>query len=397
MIEIIIILLLGIAAGTITGLIPGLHINLVATFLLTLSSYLIIYFSPLSLAIFIIAMSITHTFVDFVPSIFLGAPDEDTSLSILPGHKMLLDGRGYEAVELTLIGSFMALFIILLITPLFIFFLPKVYPIIQKNMFWILMLLSSFLIMKEKNLFWTFFLFLLSGILGIASLNFHLIKQPLFPLFSGLFGLSLLSMSIMEKVRIPKQKITKAEIKNSEKIKAFFACLISTPLCSFLPGLGSSQAAVLSMAFFKKINEKTFLIMIGAINTIVMGLSFVALYSIGKMRTGSAAIVNKLIGEFGLNDLILILGVIFISGIISYFLTLFAAKFFVKNICKIKYSRICLIIVVLIFTATIFISGFYGLIVLITGTSVGILATVKKVKKMFLMGSLMIPVIFYYL
>jgi len=58
----------------------------------------------LLLSILILAIAVSHTFVSFVPSVFLGAPDEDTALSVLPGHRMLLRGRGYEAVLLTARG-----------------------------------------------------------------------------------------------------------------------------------------------------------------------------------------------------------------------------------------------------------------------------------------------------
>ena len=71
--------------------------------------------------------------MDFIPSIFLGAPDEDSLLSILPGHKLLLRGRGYFAIIFTLYGSLTALPIIILFTPIFLFLLPKFYPSIPKN------------------------------------------------------------------------------------------------------------------------------------------------------------------------------------------------------------------------------------------------------------------------
>ena len=86
----IIALALGIIAGTITGLTPGIHINLVAVILVSAS--LILPISPIILVVFIVAMSITHTFLDFIPSIFLGAPDDDTVLSVLPGHKVTSSG-----------------------------------------------------------------------------------------------------------------------------------------------------------------------------------------------------------------------------------------------------------------------------------------------------------------
>ena len=97
--EILLALILGIGFGIITGLIPGIHVNLIAILLISLSAYLLEFVSVFSVAIFIFSMALTHTFLDMIPSIFLGAPNEDTALAVLPGHRMLLDGIGYEAIR----------------------------------------------------------------------------------------------------------------------------------------------------------------------------------------------------------------------------------------------------------------------------------------------------------
>ncbi len=398
MIQILIALLLGVAAGCVTGLTPGVHINLVALLLFTYSSFFLEYTTTLVLVVFIISMAITHTFLDFIPSIFLGAPDDDTALSVLPGHRFLLKGQGYGAVKLTLIGSFSALFIILLMTPVFIFCLPKVYPFIKQYMAFILIAASCFLIFKEKkNRFWALMLFLLSGILGIATLNLAVIKQPLFPLLSGLFGISLLTVSFLRNIKIPLQKITTIKIKPKESMKALGASIIAGPLVSFLPGLGSAQAAVIGSEIAGKLSRKGFLVLLGAINTIVMGLSFVALYVIQKSRTGAAVIVGKLLESFTLNHLLLFLTVALVAGSIATFLTLEFAKLFARGISKLNYRYLCLGIIALVTILTIPLSGIFGLLVLFTGTSIGIVAALKGIRKMHLMGCLLLPVILYFL
>ena len=118
LIEIILVILIGILAGIFTGLIPGIHINLIALLILSSAPALLSVTSPLMISIFIISMSITHTFLDTIPSVFLGAPESSTALSVLPGHKLLLQGKGYEAVMLTLIGSFLALILAICLAPL---------------------------------------------------------------------------------------------------------------------------------------------------------------------------------------------------------------------------------------------------------------------------------------
>jgi len=82
--------------------------NLVSVLVVTVSAYLLNLFSLPALGVFIIAMAITHTFLDVLPAIFLGAPDSDTALGVLPGHKLLLEGKGLIAVKLTVAGGLFA-------------------------------------------------------------------------------------------------------------------------------------------------------------------------------------------------------------------------------------------------------------------------------------------------
>ena len=135
LIELILFLLIGIAFGTITGLIPGIHINLIGATLVSLSFSLFYKISPIYLVVFITSMSITHTFLDFIPSIFLGCPDTDTELSILPGHQLLKQGQGYQAILLTSYGSLAAILILTLITLPILYIiniLPITYATFQK-------------------------------------------------------------------------------------------------------------------------------------------------------------------------------------------------------------------------------------------------------------------------
>jgi len=397
----LIALIVGVAIGSVTGLTPGIHINLVAFFLLSLvTAGYFTGISPIILAVFIVSLSISHTFVDFIPSIFLGAPDEDSVLSVLPGHEMLIKGQGYEAVLLTLIGSSIGIILILLFTPLFIFFLPKIYESARLIMFFILILVSLFLFYFEKNnRVWAIIIFFLAGFLGIASMNLNL-KEPLLPLLTGLFGASSLITSISKKQKLPGQRIIKLKqlgIKKENIAKTIFASIIASPLCSFLPGLGSGQAAVIGSEVTGDLDRKEFLILLGSINTIVMGLSFVTLYTIQKSRTGSAVAISKLLESFSFDFLLIILATIFISGILGFFLTIFLAKIFSKIISKINYNKLSLGILIFLSIVILVFSGFLGFLVFIISTSLGLTCIYSGVRRTHLMGCLLLPTILYYI
>ncbi len=408
-IYLILALFLGILAGTITGLIPGIHINLIAVILLGFSTALLKITTPLILIIFIISMAVTHTFVDFIPSIFLGAPDEDSVLSILPGHRLLLKGRAYFATVFTLYGSLTALVIILFFTPIFILFLPTVYPYITRIMPIILIIVSGYLIFSEKQKtkkIWALILFLLAGFLGIATLNLN-IKEPLLPLLTGLFGASNLIISIKQKTKIPKQRIKKLKnikLKKSSLIKSTFASIIAAPFTAFLPGLGASQAAVIGSEVIGDLNQREFLFLLGAINTIVMGLSFITLYSIQKTRTGAAVAISKLIPTITLTNLFYIIGTILLAGIISFFIAIQIAKFIAQKIHKIHYSKLSIIILISLMILVFLFSdmfnpsgGLIGILIFTTGAVLGISAILLGIRRMHLMGALLVPTILFYL
>src|SRR3989304_6682248 len=115
LIQIILFLLLGILFGVFTGLTPGIHINLVSAILVSLSASYLTQISAIYLVVFISSMAIAHTFLDFIPSIFLGCPDTDTELSILPGHELLKEGRGHAAVLLTAQGGLAAVILTIIL------------------------------------------------------------------------------------------------------------------------------------------------------------------------------------------------------------------------------------------------------------------------------------------
>jgi len=229
-------------------------------------------------------MAITHTFLDVLPAIFLGAPDADTALGVLPGHKLLMKGMGYEAVKLTVIGSLFSLILALLLFPLFIIIVPNIYEKIQPLIGYILLLIVVYMIFIEKKIdgkFWAFVIFLMAGILGILVLTMPNLSQPLFPMLSGLFGVSMLIVSLSNQVEIPKQRITDTiKIPKFENIRALIAGTFSGSFVSFFPGLGPAQAAILGSNLMGKLGTYTFLILIGSINTVNMAVSLVSLYTI---------------------------------------------------------------------------------------------------------------------
>lgn len=393
LVELLFFLFLGVGAGTFTGLMPGIHINLIGTLLVSASASFLFFMPPLYFVVFITAMAIAHTFLDFIPSVFLGCPDTDTELSILPGHELLKEGKGHAAVMLTAYGGLAAVMLTIVLSFPMIVLVKKIYPIAQAFIPWILILVSLIMIFSEKKKFSSFVSYSLAGILGLIILNLENLRQPLLPLLTGLFGASSLLFSIKTKTQIPKQKLNQE--KTSLK-RPLLGALIASPLCGFLPGLGSGQAAILGNTI-SKTDRKGFLVLLGATNTFVMGFSFISLYAILKTRTGAAAAIRELIGVPSGKILIIILIVALVSGVISFFLTKKLSVLFSRNINKVNYTKMSVITLLILLVVVFFISGFLGLLVFVISTFTGVYCISLGVRRTQMMSCLLLPTIILYL
>ena len=391
--EYILFLILGILLGIFTGLIPGIHTNLIAVIVISIP--IISNQNPTSIIILLVATSITHTFLNFIPSIFIGAPDSDSFLGVLPGHKFLMKGLGPHAMRLTVVGSTIATTSLIAIIPLFIFLIPKIYPTIEQMMGFILIWAVIFLIKDERTKIISSLIFIFSGLLGVTTFNLG-IKNPLLPLLAGLFGISSIYSSIKNNAAPPEQILEKRKIDKKDLIKPTLATILISPICSLLPGLGSSQAATISSSFFKKIKEDQFLILLGSINTLVTLTSFLTLYLFQKSRTGVANAIAQ-ITTITSQNLILIFAIAIISSAISIPIALTISKQIAKKIHKINYRKISIFVILILIIVTGIFSGILGILVLAVSTALGIFCNEIKVKKSFMMGCILVPTIIYYL
>lgn len=397
LIEILLTILIGTLFGTLTGLTPGVHINLIAAILVS-STFFLSTFPPIYLIVFIISLSITHTFLDMIPSILLGAPEEDSFLSILPGHEMLIKGQGPLAIGYTLLGSILALFSLILIFPIMYFFSEYLYETLKFTIPFILIFTSLYIILRDEKPFQALTIFLMAGFLGLFSFNLP-IKDPLLPLLTGLFGLSTIMVSIKNKTKIPQQNPLKIkDLKTSKKslIQTLLLGNIFSPIFSFLPGTGTSQAAIISSEI-KNQSKKEFLTLLGMINTLVMIVSFITILTINRARTGSAAALVDIINPLPNNYILILILTTIISGLGSLFLGIKLSNILGNKISKINYTKLSYLLILFIILINLLITNTLGIVSLITSTSLGVFCILSKSKRINLMGVLIIPTIINYL
>ncbi len=390
--EILLFIFLGIAFGIVTGLIPGLHPNTIFTLIFSLA-FLFTGLPVQLILAFVVSLAVSNTFFDFIPTILFGAPEEDSVLSVLPGHKLLLKGRGYEAIFLVTMGGLGVMLLTVFSLPALFFFLPLIYTTIKPVIHIILLSVVAWMVYTERKPLHALSVFILAGIFGLLTLNSFPSEEVMFPALTGLFGMSTVLVSVMTRVKIPPQKIQK-EVQG-DWLKGSVTGWLAGLLAGLLPGIGSSQAGIIASQFLRaKLRE--FLIALGGINTSNIFFTFIVFYVIGKTRSGAVWMISQIIDYFTLADVYLLIVVGILTSLISGLLTIKASKFLLNRMRNINYTRMMSFIFLGLITLVFIFSGLIGLLVSITGMFLGLLAISIGIKRTHLMGFLLLPTIAYF-
>jgi putative membrane protein len=355
-------------------------------------------FSPMESSVMLVGAGVTNSFLNFLPSIYLGAPSASTALSVLPGHEMLLKGRGYEAVRLTVIGGLISAALVFLTLPLTMASISAIYPMVEDYIYLILIAVIGYMFFVDRDLN-AVGIFLLSGILGyvVLELNFVGTRYDLFPLLSGLFGVSMLLHSFLRDPEIPPQDRSIEYVDSETAVKGGLTGGIAGIFVGLLPGIGSAQATYLAQEISGKKDVRRFMVAIGGVNTSNIIFSMVALYIIDKARSGIAVSIGELIGEITLGStIIFVLAALAAAGTGAAF-TLYFGKRGVRIFRKVDYKKLCLSVIVFIFVMSFVLTGIRGVIVAAVGASLGLSCIMAGCRRSYLMGCVLFPVILYFL
>jgi putative membrane protein len=413
MIELVIACFIGIAIGTTTGMIPGIHVNTAGAILFASSTFLLTIVSPEFLCVLMVSMYIAHALIEFVQSMLLGVPQEGTATSILPGHRMVLKGRSKEVIRIVSVGGFGAIIVTIAMLPIFAIALPFLHEI-SKPFTWIILLVASIyltynLTSNHRDFLWSLLLFVLSGILGWVIFQTPISSGiTLMCTFSGLFGISTILFSLNDSSTIPHQNPFYELNIDYEKFKSIFAGGITGAILGFLPGFGPAQGTVIAQAVSGTNDNNdddtvNFLLATSGLNISDCLFSLIAIYIIGNPRSGIAVYMSYLIFEMGLNHLAIFIFASLIAVSVSLVLSLKLGDSFSRLMGGVDYKKLSIGVIVLqVVILYIFIiyykaPVFYMSLALITSTAMGMLPHYIGVGKSHLMGVLIIPAIVIYM
>lgn len=413
MIELVIACFIGILIGTTTGIIPGIHVNTAGAILFASSGALLTQVSPEFLCVLMVSMSIAHALIEFVPSMLLGVPQEGTATSILPGHRMVLEGRAKEVIRIVSVGGFGAIIVTIIMLPLFSIALPILHDTIKPYTWMILLVASVYLTYSLtanfRDFLWSMLLFILSGILGWILFQTPITSGvTLMCTFSGLFGISTILFSLNDSSTLPHQNPFYELNIDYNKFKSIFAGGITGAILGFLPGFGPAQGTVIAQAVSGTNDNNdddtvNFLLATSGLNISDCLFSLMAIYIIGNPRSGIAVYMSYLISEMNMNHLIIFIFASLLAVSVSLAVSLKLGDSFSRLMEMVDYKKLSIGVILLqILILYIFIFYYkapiaYMTIALITSTALGMLPHYIGVGKSHLMGVLIIPAIVIYM
>ncbi|NYB51472.1 MAG: tripartite tricarboxylate transporter permease [Methanobacteriaceae archaeon] len=412
MFEIILACIIGVLCGVVTGLIPGIHVNTVGAFVFSASTFLLYSYSPEVLAVFLLSMSISHALLEFIPSMFLGVPEEGTVLSVMPGHHLLLQGRGKEAIRLVSLGGFGAMMITILLLPLFMVVLPFLYGLLKPYIWIILSVTVVYMLYRLsrdfKSLIWSTIIFLFSGIMGWTVLNSPLSASvALLCLFSGLFGVSTLLHSLSEESVLPLQNKDHHLEVNKDIIRSVFSGGIAGSILGFLPGMGPAQGSLLAQELSGgndlENQREGFLVAMSGVNASDALFSLIAIYLIGNPRSGIAVYVNQILQGLDFNHLLIMIFSSITAVSISMVLCIKLGDWLSHSMQKLNYKKLSWAVIifmsflVVIFAVMEHANLIFVMFIYVTSIAMGLLPHYLDINKSHLMGVLIIPAIVVYM
>ncbi len=368
--------LIGVLLGCLTGLIPGIHPNTIASFYSSASS---------EEAVLLVSMLVTHTFLNIIPATFVGVPEEDTALTIFPAHELVNRGEGGKAIS---ISAFSSLLSVILSIPLF--YVVAAISSFDLSFFYKFAIIFAliFFLRYERDPFggslstlkrrvYFFAIFLLSGLLGLKVLD---AGDFYFPLLTGLFATPMLVQSLKSE-KIVEQKVVLSFPNPVDVAKGVLAGFI----VSIFPGISSGVATGVASANSK--SPESYISSISSANTSAAILSLAMLHS-GKVRSGVADALRGARENLFVLPLFILVAAI-IATAITLLLTFPASKIF----SKVKVGSVSLLVLIFLVALSFHFNGILGLAVFFSASAVGLISYTLKVRPIACMGSIMLPVL----
>jgi putative membrane protein len=386
----------GIALGTASGLVPGLHANNMALLLAGVAPS--VPGPPLAVGMAMLSAGVVHTFLEIVPTLALGVPDPATAVAALPGHRLVLEGRGREALRLSALGSGIA---VLLAVPLAVPVtraMVSLWPLVRANLSVVLLGVVGALLLTEGDVFSMavgVFAFVTSAMLGIATLDLSpdaplAAGGVLAPLFAGLFGAPVLIDAIGGE-GVPPQDDPAVAVSKTGITGLSGLGTVAGAIVGYVPAVSSAVAATLSLlAVPGRYGARGFVVTTSGVNTANTIFALFALVALGAPRTGVLVAVEEASVPLSVPHL---LAAVALAAAVAFCLVVTLGDRYLRVIGRIDPTRLSVAVLVGLGAIGYLFAGPVGVGCYIAATVIGLVPARFHARRVHLMGVLIGPIL----
>jgi putative membrane protein len=344
-----------------------------------------------------LAAGVTHTFLDVVPALTFGVPDAAMAASALPGHRLVLGGRGREALRLSVVGSTVAVVAAMPLALPVTKLMTAAYPTLQANLTAILGTIALTLVATEETARARFgggLALAASGALGWYTLDLSP-SAPLdaggilAPLFAGLFGAPVL-LDAMRGGGVPPQDDTTIALSRRLLGRTALGGTLAGASVAYLPGVSSAIAATGALIGIPdRAGERGFIVATSAVNTANTVFALFALVALGTPRTGVLVALNRAKVPVAVPTL---LAAVALAAAVAAVAVVVLGDRYLRVVGALDYTRVSVAVLAALVVLSALFAGLTGVAAFLVATVVGLLPPRFGARRVHLMGVLLVPI-----
>jgi putative membrane protein len=390
---------IGTAIGMLTGLLPGLHVNLVAAIALSIPGI------GAEAAFGLLAVGLVHTFVTILPTTYLGAPDADSALAVLPAHQLLHEGSAPEAVRISLYASMASAIVAVLLWWPFKWLLDQsgVLNVLTWSAPAILLIVPALMAWREPRRWQAFGIASLAAAIGWVGWTWPVVgiikgaATPLLPMLSGLFGVPTLLWAIRARTTILQQYEPPPRMEKGTQV-AVARGVAAAAFTAVLPGLTAAVATALSLPAGQH-PPRRILAILSAVNTAHLVFAMGLLWILGRTRSGLAISWRALReplpwARIPPPDALTAAGLVLVCGALAVVATTLMERPYRYVLLRVTPGLPEACALAMIVTLVAVTTGWLGCLLLLTCTVVGLVPLAAGVRRIHLAASLSVPIAF---
>ncbi|MFB6250702.1 MAG: tripartite tricarboxylate transporter permease [Halobellus sp.] len=406
--------MLGIGAGTVTGLVPGLHVNSVAFVAVGVAAELP--GPPIAVVAAVLAAGVVHTFLSIVPGLVLGVPDAATATGALPGHRLVLAGRGRETIRLSALGSGIALVASVAVALPLARLIGAGRPWLLAALPALLTLVAALLILAEptrRSRVGGLLSLCAATLLGLLTLDLPAsgplsssgAASMLAPLFAGLFGAPILLDALDARGAIPPQDGTRLGLSRRSTLRAALAGVGGGALVGYLPGVSAGVAAVLALGGAGgdgpagRGTDRPYVVATSGADTATAVFSVASLVVLGAPRSGVTVAAETLLTDGSgdavpaATDTVVLFATLVVAAAVGVVLLVTLGEWYLSAVRRLPRRPLVLSVLCLLGALSVAFAGALGGAVFCLATLVGLVPPRLGARRVHLMGVLFGPII----